>query len=381
MNGRVYDPLLARFGTPDPMTENPFSTQGWNRYSYVGNSPVNFTDPSGYCFMGCFWQPVFRAVGNFFRRNWGAILQIAATAMCGGNPVCGMIVGGITSAAVTGITSGNWGAALRAGLVTAATIGAMWGVGELTGGFNGVLDAAKGGHGPLAFGSEAHLFNMAGHALVGCARAVASRASCGSGALAGAIGPLVSPALRGQSFGFNLVANSVLGGLASVAGGGDFANGALTAAFGYLFNEVGLACRTVYQWGVSTGASHCGLFVFDRSPDGAISAVRAQFSLAGDATRFNTDARTMALDLLAFLDGKQVYTVDRPWWMSQEDFEASVIYYGQRYRSPTGGYGFYFGPNSNTAAAFPIIMSGAVLPSIPGSAPALDYWKKTFPPP
>ncbi|HEY7550551.1 MAG TPA: RHS repeat-associated core domain-containing protein, partial [Hyphomicrobiaceae bacterium] len=26
MNGRVYDPLLARFGTPDPTTENPFST-------------------------------------------------------------------------------------------------------------------------------------------------------------------------------------------------------------------------------------------------------------------------------------------------------------------------------------------------------------------
>jgi RHS repeat-associated protein len=24
MNGRVYDPLLGRFGTPDPMTENPF---------------------------------------------------------------------------------------------------------------------------------------------------------------------------------------------------------------------------------------------------------------------------------------------------------------------------------------------------------------------
>ena len=45
MNGRVYDPLLARFGTADPMTESPFSTQGWNRYSYVGNSPLNFHRP------------------------------------------------------------------------------------------------------------------------------------------------------------------------------------------------------------------------------------------------------------------------------------------------------------------------------------------------
>jgi hypothetical protein len=41
MNGRVYDPLLARFGVPDPMTESLFSTQGWNRYSYVGNSPTS----------------------------------------------------------------------------------------------------------------------------------------------------------------------------------------------------------------------------------------------------------------------------------------------------------------------------------------------------
>ena len=34
------NPLLGRFGTPDPTTENPFSTQGWNRYAYVGNSPL-----------------------------------------------------------------------------------------------------------------------------------------------------------------------------------------------------------------------------------------------------------------------------------------------------------------------------------------------------
>ena len=40
MNGRVYDPLLGRFGTPDPMTENPFSTQGWNRYSLCRQQPV-----------------------------------------------------------------------------------------------------------------------------------------------------------------------------------------------------------------------------------------------------------------------------------------------------------------------------------------------------
>ena len=84
MNGRVYDPLLGRFGTPDPTTENPFSTQGWNRYSYVGNSPLNFTDPSGYCFAGCFWQAPFKALGGLLRRIpiIGQIIQIAAAAIC-----------------------------------------------------------------------------------------------------------------------------------------------------------------------------------------------------------------------------------------------------------------------------------------------------------
>ena len=85
MNGRVYDPMLGRFGTPDPTTENPFSTQGWNRYTYVGNSPLNFTDPSGYCFMGCFWQKPFKALGALLRRVpiLGQIIQIAAAIACG----------------------------------------------------------------------------------------------------------------------------------------------------------------------------------------------------------------------------------------------------------------------------------------------------------
>ncbi len=121
---------MGRFGSPDPMTESPFSTQGWNRYSYVGNSPVNFTDPSGYCFMGCFWQPAFKAIGNFFERNWVAILQVAATAMCGGNPACA----GVVAFAVTGVTSGDLGMAFRAGVTAFITATAFQIVGQMLGG-------------------------------------------------------------------------------------------------------------------------------------------------------------------------------------------------------------------------------------------------------
>jgi len=48
LNGRVYDPAIGRFLSADPFIDCAGSTQGWNRYSYVKNSPLAFTDPSGY---------------------------------------------------------------------------------------------------------------------------------------------------------------------------------------------------------------------------------------------------------------------------------------------------------------------------------------------
>ena len=47
--GRVYNPLLRRFLTPDPIVSNPLNGQTWNPYSYVRNDPVNRIDPTGYC--------------------------------------------------------------------------------------------------------------------------------------------------------------------------------------------------------------------------------------------------------------------------------------------------------------------------------------------
>ncbi len=47
MGGRIYDPALGRFLTPDPIA-NPYDLQGLNRYSYALDNPVNFVDPSGF---------------------------------------------------------------------------------------------------------------------------------------------------------------------------------------------------------------------------------------------------------------------------------------------------------------------------------------------
>jgi len=47
MNGRAYDPVLGRMLQVDNYVQNPFSSQSYNRYSYVLNNPLKYVDPSG----------------------------------------------------------------------------------------------------------------------------------------------------------------------------------------------------------------------------------------------------------------------------------------------------------------------------------------------
>ena len=51
MNGRVYDPLLARFLSPDPIIQAASYGQNYNRYSYCLNNPLKYVDPSGYLYL------------------------------------------------------------------------------------------------------------------------------------------------------------------------------------------------------------------------------------------------------------------------------------------------------------------------------------------
>jgi RHS repeat-associated protein len=47
MNGRVYDPVVARFLSPDPYIQAPGMPQNYNGYVYSLNNPLKYTDPSG----------------------------------------------------------------------------------------------------------------------------------------------------------------------------------------------------------------------------------------------------------------------------------------------------------------------------------------------
>jgi RHS repeat-associated protein len=47
-DARLYDPIIGRFASADPIVQAPFYSQSFNRYAYVQNNPLIYIDPSGY---------------------------------------------------------------------------------------------------------------------------------------------------------------------------------------------------------------------------------------------------------------------------------------------------------------------------------------------
>jgi hypothetical protein len=65
MNGRVYDPIIGRFTSADPNIPDPTNHQSFNRYSYVLNNPLNYTDPSGFLEDAAVPQSLGSRIGGF----------------------------------------------------------------------------------------------------------------------------------------------------------------------------------------------------------------------------------------------------------------------------------------------------------------------------
>jgi len=60
MNARLYDPVIGRFFSPDPVIQDYEATQSLNRYSYCQNNPVNRVDLDGELD-----NPVYDSDGNY----------------------------------------------------------------------------------------------------------------------------------------------------------------------------------------------------------------------------------------------------------------------------------------------------------------------------
>lgn len=77
MNGRIYDPKIARFLTPDPVIAAPYDLQNYNHYSYVRNNPMSLNDPSGYVAetvwdVGNIGLGIFETGANIYAGDYGA---------------------------------------------------------------------------------------------------------------------------------------------------------------------------------------------------------------------------------------------------------------------------------------------------------------------
>jgi RHS repeat-associated protein len=84
MNGRVYDPALGRFLSPDPNVQDTSDTQSYNRYSYALNNPLRYTDPTGDVSWGGFWNSVKSDAENpMYWAEAGVFIAACATGPAG----------------------------------------------------------------------------------------------------------------------------------------------------------------------------------------------------------------------------------------------------------------------------------------------------------
>jgi RHS repeat-associated protein len=244
MNGRVYDPQLGRFLSADSFIQDPSNLQSLNRYSYVQNNPLSFTDPSGHFLSG-----LFKAIGNFISHAWHAITgaiktllknQIVRAIIMIASCASGDPVGCAATAAELSLLSGGTPAQAFLSFATTFVTAGVW---KFVGAFMQINAPAI----------LAGLFNLGGGALqnaVAAASILVHGAVQGAltlmqggsylqGFANGAISEAATVGTRGQDFALRLGVVSAVGGLVSQLTGGKFANGAVSAAFAFIYNENG----------------------------------------------------------------------------------------------------------------------------------------------
>ncbi|MDR3607812.1 MAG: RHS repeat-associated core domain-containing protein [Oligoflexia bacterium] len=166
MNGRMYDPLIGRFMSPDPYIQNASNLQNLNRYSYVMNNPVSLIDPSGYWFMNdvVSWvsgaaSTVGSAIGSagkWVGNNIGTIAAVAAVVGASvltfgvADAFLAPALGGIGAALLAGATSGAIAGGLSSSLLGGGFSWKAVGMGALAGAVGGAIGSVAGGLGNSA---------------------------------------------------------------------------------------------------------------------------------------------------------------------------------------------------------------------------------------
>ncbi|WP_444901929.1 RHS repeat-associated core domain-containing protein [Microbulbifer sp. SSSA007] len=238
MNGRVYDPTLARFVSADPLIDGITSVQGYNRYAYVHNNPLTYTDPSGYSSWNKYRDSVVKPVVAVAIAIWTGGQSLVAlqgtnyAAAVGWAAAGGAAAGAVQSGTVKGAFFGAFSAVAFMGIGNAFQ-GATWAT-------KGVVEKGVMGTGLNSYGYAAKVF---AHSVTGGLLSAAQGGKFKHGFAAAGVTQAFAggiDSIDAGNSGFSaarVVAAAVVGGTASAVSGGKFANGAITAAFSRAFND------------------------------------------------------------------------------------------------------------------------------------------------
>ncbi len=107
MNGRLYDPYLQRFLSPDPYVQEPFNLQNYNRYAYCLNNPLMYTDPSGESFIAFAVGFIIGAYfgGSLANKNLNPLKWDYNNSSTGAGIIFGGLAGGFSAAMSWGVIS------------------------------------------------------------------------------------------------------------------------------------------------------------------------------------------------------------------------------------------------------------------------------------
>jgi RHS repeat-associated protein len=190
MNGRVYDPLIGRFMSADPFIQSPSNLQSYNRYAYVMNNPLAFSDPSGY------WR-----------------LRIS---------IGGITIFSVSSQTLVRAVAMSADVFLGCSGYCSAAVGAHYGA-QNGGGLAGAIVGGVSGYYAYQFAGNYSWQAYAVAAATGCASAEVQGGSCGRGAASGLISKGASQV--GDATGYEWTAAAAGGCASSRIGGGSCTDG------------------------------------------------------------------------------------------------------------------------------------------------------------
>ncbi len=274
MQGRVYDPVLARFTSPDPHLGGD-GTQGLDRYAYVQNGPLSAVDPTG--LRGLSLRSVGRSIGRALGGLGRGLSDPGRSLVRAGNrlgswiskPQNQRLVASIAVAAVA-----TWASMGAYSALYASNAWAAWAAGSTLSAAGGYVSGYIASDGNHAYARRAALQSFAffqvgsyyqaaygntlpAHAVVtksvchGVIGGVASAAEGGrfeSGFAASAASELIGSSGRydraaeaidvaATNVAYQAASSALVGGTLSELTGGKFEGGAISAAFGSLFNR------------------------------------------------------------------------------------------------------------------------------------------------